>query len=98
MDCGSEKQHTIDTDIEFDKIGKCDYIKRKLVYNESYEIEDVRRSYRIKRERMCFPIINRGSLWYDTLTTEQKNDLREWYKEWLDVTETLEIPNKPSWL
>jgi hypothetical protein len=46
----------------------------------------------------CFSIINRGKLWYDTLSEKQLNELRKWYIEWLDVTETLIIPNKPVWL
>lgn len=98
MDCEDDIQYEIDTDIEFDKLGKCDFINNHLVLNNDYEIEDVRRRYRIKRERECFSIINRGQLWYEMLTADQRNDLKIWYKAWLDVTETLEMPNKPSWL
>ena len=53
---------------------------------------------RQQREVECFPIINRGQLWYDTLTSEQRTELQEWYHAWLDVTETKVIPTKPSWL
>lgn len=53
---------------------------------------------RAKRQSICFPIINRGQLWYDTLTDAQKNELKVWYKAWLDVTETMEEPVKPKWL
>lgn len=57
-------------------------------------IEDLRR----QREYECFPYINRGSLWYDTLTEEQKAEFKEWYTAWLNVTETLKAPKKPEWL
>lgn len=50
------------------------------------------------RNDECFSIINRGKLWYDTLTEQQIVELNAWYKAWLDVTKTKEIPVKPSWL
>jgi hypothetical protein len=53
---------------------------------------------RDRRAKECFPIINRGELWYNTLTDEQLDELREWYHNWLDATETLSIPNKPEWI
>ena len=66
------------------------YNKRK----ENNKFDDLRR----RREAECFPIINRGQLWYDTLNEEQKAELKEWYIAWLDVTDTLVIPNKPNWI
>lgn len=60
--------------------------------------EQILMNLRNQREVECFPIINRGKLWYDTLTTEQVTELNEWYNAWLDVTETKVIPTKPSWL
>ena len=53
---------------------------------------------RFLRDKYCFSIINRGSLWYDTLTDEQKEELKIWYKAWLDVTETKVIPEKLEWI
>ena len=53
---------------------------------------------RKKREEICFPIINRGKLWYDSLSSEQYQELKDWYKKWLDVTETNIIPETPEWL
>ena len=53
---------------------------------------------RARREIECFNMVNRGQLWYDTLTVEQKNELNTWYLAWLDVTKTLEVPVKPTWL
>lgn len=53
---------------------------------------------RALREKKCFSIINRGALWYETLTEEQVMELRKWYNAWLDVTVTFKIPRKPKWL
>ena len=53
---------------------------------------------RKQREIECFDIVNRGMVWYDTLTAEQKQELAKWYRAWLDVTETRQIPQRPSWL
>lgn len=50
------------------------------------------------RHEECFSIINRGKPWYDTLTAAQKTELDTWYHEWLNVTETLTIPKRPTWL
>lgn len=78
----------------------------KPTFNENLEI------LRLKREEKCFPIINRGVLWYNILTEEQRLELDKWYKEWLDITDTYRteyeknpdldietiIPIIPSWL
>lgn len=53
---------------------------------------------RFKRQKVCFPYINRGYLWYSKLTEEQKVELDSWYQAWLDVTETKLIPDAPKWL
>lgn len=50
------------------------------------------------RAKECFPIVNRGKLWYNCLTVEQISELNRWYFAWLDVTETKVIPTKPEWL
>ena len=54
--------------------------------------------FRKQRETECFPIVNRGKLWYDCLSFEQLAELKQWYHDWLDVTKTLVIPVKPKWL
>ena len=69
-----------------------------LTYTEEELLENKKNSLRLRREEECFSIINRGKLWYDTLTEEQLEELNEWYEKWLDVTETLEVPEKPEWL
>ena len=53
---------------------------------------------RKQRERVCFPIINRGKLWYDSLSYDQLAELKNWYFAWLNVTETKVIPITPEWL
>lgn len=50
------------------------------------------------REKECFAIVNRGQLWYASLTVTQMLELTNWYKAWLDVTDTLTPPQKPEWL
>ncbi len=56
------------------------------------------REYRLRREAECFSVINRGQLWYDTLTDAQRDELRQWYRSWLDGTSTLAVPERPAWL
>ena len=53
---------------------------------------------RKNRNIICFPIIKRGLLWYNNLTEDQVSELNSWYQAWLDVTDTLEIPEAPIWL
>jgi hypothetical protein len=78
----------------------------KEAYDEYEEIliyvpftsEELKMQLRAKRVTECFKYINRGELWYSNLTEEQKEELRQWYQSWLDVTETLVVPQKPNWL
>ena len=74
--------------------------------------EQILEELRYRRETECFIYINRGVLWYNTLTTEQQFELDEWYRKWLDITDTYRnayeqnqnidiesiIPTAPSWL
>lgn len=53
---------------------------------------------RERRDKECFSVINRGELWYARLTEEQTKALDSWYSEWLCATDTLTIPEKPSFL
>ena len=61
-------------------------------------IENKKNLLRHQRQLECFSIINRGALWYDTLTTSQREELNIWYHQWLDVRDTLVGPEYPSWL
>ena len=55
-------------------------------------VNDYAEIIRRRREKECFPIINRGLLWYDRLTQEQLNELDQWYQDWLDAPKTRVIP------
>lgn len=63
-----------------------------------YTEEQILDQLRARREEECFSFVNRGQLWYDTLTPEQYTEFQKWYREWKDVTETKLIPTKPEWL
>ena len=65
-----------------------------IIISEKESLDVLRK----KREEICFPIINRGKLWYDSLSSEQYQELKDWYKKCLDVTETNIIPETPEWL
>ena len=73
-----------------------------LVFDEGKDAqaqsEAAKAEYRRRRELECFPIINRGQLWYDTLSEGQLSELKTWYQAWLDGTNTQTIPEKPEWL
>ena len=60
--------------------------------------EEMKENLRRQRDAECFHYINRGQLWYDSLTDEQYDELQKWYADWLDVTETMIAPTKPLWL
>lgn len=53
---------------------------------------------RKRRKKECFPIINRGGLWYDKLTEEQTAELSAWYDAWLNAPQTGMAPEKPTWI
>lgn len=79
-----------------DKQSENTYIVRSSQYYITEQ--DIVANLRVQREIECFSIINRGQLWYNSLTEEQLAELQVWYKAWLDVTETKITPEKPSWL
>ena len=65
-----------------------------IIVNTEKELNTLREL----RAKECFPVVNRGKLWYDCLSAEQLIELRDWYFNWLDVTETRTMPIAPSWL
>lgn len=79
-------------------------------YVESEEYKDFLKiqeldKLRLRRERECFSVINQNFIidgksvtWFDTLTEEQKTEASIWVHSWRDVTDTLVVPDKPSWL
>lgn len=103
-------------DIEHkDKEGKLLYTEhiKEPIYEKqkeyvAYTQDEILENLRYMRQNECFSVINRGALWYNTLTSEQQQELNTWYQSWLDVPqvyletkpkdiETI-IPAKPSWL
>lgn len=63
-----------------------------------YKVENPAQKLRTLRSRICFPVINRGQLWYHRLTPLQLGELKEWYQAWLDAPETLVQPKTPEWI
>lgn len=56
-------------------------------------------SLRNLRIEQCFNILdNRSVLWYNNLTSDQLEELNNWYQDWLNVTDTEIIPKTPTWL
>ena len=60
--------------------------------------EAEKETLRQRRQTECFSFVNRGQLWYATLSIKQLAELTTWYTSWLKVTETKTIPEKPEWL
>ena len=69
-----------------------------LVESSTIDPEEVEKALRELRETECFPIVNRGDVWYNRLSSSERSQLENWYQEWLDVTETFKKPNKPSFI
>ena len=92
----------ISEDELFSNFGAYKYIDGKIIKDdekrEALRIEALKKDIRQRREIECYSIINRGQLWYSMLSASQLEDLAEWYKAWLDATETLEIPEMPKWI
>ena len=84
------------------KYGSYKYENGQLIYDVDKHgiIERAKHAneLRVTRKKECFPIINRGVLWYNTLTEDQAIELSQWYQDWLDVTNTLVVPTMPEWL
>lgn len=62
-----------------------------------HDREDLLHMRNIRRDTV-FPIINRGKLWYDSLSPKQLEELTAWYNAWLVFTDTNIIPKSPTWL
>jgi len=68
------------------------------ILDELKQLEDSKTRLRFRREHECFAKINRGVLWYETLSVAQKAELQLWYEKWLNVTDTLIVPKNLEWL
>ena len=51
------------------------------------------------RETQCFSYVNRGTAWYKRVVNTPTRQIMfdSWYDKWLNVTETLIIPDKLEW-
>ena len=67
-------------------------------HDEVLQTEAKKAEFRLRRETECFSVINRGQLWYEGVSITQLLELRQWYKAWLNVTETMVVPERPAWL
>lgn len=75
-----------------------DDLKKPFIKNLTKDLEYKKERMRKLRVSECFPIINRGALWYNSLAETQKEELEIWYNAWLNVTISNVIPQKPEWL
>ena len=85
---------TIVSAISSPKVSWCETQKKE----ETDQLEEQKSSLRVRREKECFSVVNRGWIWYSTLTLSQWRELRTWYIAWLRVTETMTPPDRPSWV
>lgn len=85
------------TDITVEYVSQISQLKAQK-RQEFINSPDYDNILRHKREKQCFSVINRGTLWYESLTNNQKQELQDWYNAWLNVTETKVIPEKLGWL
>lgn len=70
----------------------------EIINEEFIAVEPCDNELRFQREVQCFAIVNRGIVWYKRLSEHQLQELEAWYKAWLDVTQTKQIPQMPVWL
>lgn len=80
------------------KISENGFLVLDMSKLESDQQEEILNDLRHIRETVCFSVINRGKLWYDSLTTEELDELEAWYQAWLDAPQTGVVPNTPLWL
>ena len=64
----------------------------------AWDAEQAKKELRRRRQEECFPVIDRGKPWYDSLTAEQYQELVVWRQAWLDAPETGTAPERPEWL
>ena len=99
---GEEFDPPEDFDTFLDRFESFKLADGKLIFDadkdDAVRLETEKTSLRARREKDCFSVVNRGWLWYSTLTLAQWRELRTWYISWLKVTETMTPPERPSWV
>ena len=90
---------------EVKKVIDIPYQPQQNAYDEYEDIlvyvkypEDV--VIRNRRETECFKYINRGNLFWDRLliNEERKQEVKQWYQQWLDAPATKVVPKTPDWI
>lgn len=85
-----------ENDCHIEEIGRDEKGRRfQVVQNVQ---QDISQRLRMEREEVCFPVINRGKLWYENLTQEQYEQLKVWYVQWLDAPQLKTRPKDLEWL
>ena len=99
---GIEVETPKDIDAFIDVFTAYRYDNGNLVLDQSrlddLDAERINNNLRHQRDKVCFPYINLGYILYNKLTDAQKNELDVWYQAWLDVTDTMVVPETPVWL
>lgn len=96
--------YELDEKIDFSKIGGLVFKDGQVSFdNEKFKIrllEEEKRVLRNKRKEICFSVVDRNYLWYDEYvnTEEREIELANWYRAWLNVTETMIEPETPEWI
>lgn len=102
LDGGLEVDIPSDMDHFFNNYESYKLTETGLVFDQekfdSMKEEEDLETLRERRQTECFEYVDRGALWYDTLTAEQLIELGYFYRAWLNVTETKVVPEKPTWL
>ena len=77
--------------------GLTKYIDSEFDYTNNNE-NIYKQALKDYRQTHVFDIINRGNVWFNTLTIAQKAQLNTWYQSWLNVDTTLVVPETPTFL
>lgn len=74
-------------------------VNGKLIKAINPKMEELKKqALRKERSKLFKEYIDRGKLWYDTLTEVQLKELETWREKWLNVTDTFIKPEMPYWL
>lgn len=97
---GKEYEEVIDVPYRPAKAAWDEYedIQIYIPYTEEEIAQIKANEIRALRVIECFPIVNRGVLWYEKLTEEQKLELSLWYEAWLDAPQTGSVPDPLDWV
>lgn len=97
-----DENNLIIVEIEPDEDGRRFQIQSLPALTDAEIIDKLRD----RREIECFSVINRGRAWYNRLTSEQEDELYDWYEQWLNITDAYTegcdieniIPTRPAWI